>query len=161
MECFCACDLTSLSGLRCRRQGTRRDIAPIWALLLHRSNFRWKAKPSPYFQLAPGVVCAPTGIAQQGGDTMRVAALRAAAFSLIFGLLASASVHARAAHAASPEAHSPLSAITAWLNHLARPPGSPHRRTASSPPLPRPRPAELAPPAAVAPNKTALVPIYD
>ena len=69
--------------------------------------------------------------------------------------LAAASLHAQAPPSAQPEAGSPLSAIaqdiSTWLSHVTGTATKQHR-AASSPPLPRPRPAELAP-ASVAPTE--------
>jgi hypothetical protein len=70
--------------------------------------------------------------------------LKTAALSFFLLLLGFVSVHAQATPAAPPEeASSPFSAIATWLNHLGDTDAPPHRRTPSSTPLPRPRPAEL------------------
>jgi hypothetical protein len=81
----------------------------------------------------------------------QITLLKSGAFSLSFLLLAFASAHAQATPAAPPEAPSPLSAIATCLNHLGDTGAPPHRQTPSSTPLPRPRPAELAP--ALVPSK--------
>jgi hypothetical protein len=86
---------------------------------------------------------------------IQITALKTATFSLSFLLLAFAS-----AHAAAPEAPSPLSAIATWLNHLGDTGAPRHRQTPSSTPLPRPRPAELAS-APVPPKKLEPILIND
>lgn len=106
---------------------------------------------------------------------MRLRVLGAARFSLSFLLLAAASVHAEAPPLpppAPPEAPPPASGFTPpykiivaqWGERVVPPrpiPHVTHHPAASSPPLPRPRPAELAP-APVAPNKApAPVPLND
>ena len=72
--------------------------------------------------------------------------LGVATLSLSFLLLAGASVHAQAPPPARPEASRPTPGIAQsfvnWLHHVAG--IAPHRRERSMPPLPRPRPAELA-----------------
>jgi hypothetical protein len=72
--------------------------------------------------------------------------LGVATLSLSFLLLAGASVHAQAPPPAPPEASRPTPGIAQsfvnWLHHVAG--IAPHRRERSMPPLPRPRPAELA-----------------
>ena len=72
--------------------------------------------------------------------------LGVATLSLSFLLLAGASVHAQAPPPAPPEASRPTPGIAQsfvnWLHHVAG--IAPHRRQRSMPPLPRPRPAELA-----------------
>ena len=72
--------------------------------------------------------------------------LGVATLSLSFLLLAGASVHAQAQPPARPEASRPTPGIAQsfvnWLHHAAG--MAPHRRERSMPPLPRPRPAELA-----------------
>jgi hypothetical protein len=106
-----------------------------------------------------------------GDGTVRSRALGAAAFFLSFHLLAAASAHAQGPQ--SPSKTPPPSSGIAhdfftWLHHVTG--AGPHRhRIVSSPPLPRPRPAQLAkapvelPAAAVDPNDaqpaaTAVVP---
>jgi hypothetical protein len=88
------------------------------------------------------------------GIIVRIRAIRVAKLTLWFLLLTSASVHAQAPQAA-PERGSPLSEIahdfTAWLSHVTGA-SAKQNRAALSPPLPRPRPSELAP-APVASNK--------
>ena len=64
---------------------------------------------------------------------VRLKVLGAATFCLSFLLCSAASVHAQDGH----------SSFLTWLHHVAR--TGAHRRAASSPPLPRSRPAELAP----------------
>ena len=85
---------------------------------------------------------------------VRIRLTRAATLTLWFLLLTAASVHAQAPQAVLPERRSPLSEIThdftAWLSHVTG--SANHHRAALSPPLPRSRPAELAP-APVASNK--------
>ena len=75
---------------------------------------------------------------------MRLKSLRAATFFL---LLAAESVHAQAPLPAPPQAPAPRSGIAhnfiTWLRHLAH--TRAHHWATSSPPLPRPRPGELAP----------------
>ena len=72
--------------------------------------------------------------------------LGVASLSLSFLLLAGASVHAQAPPPAPPEASRPTPGIAQsfvnWLHHVAG--IAPHRRQRSMPPIPRPRPAELA-----------------
>jgi hypothetical protein len=72
--------------------------------------------------------------------------LGVATLSLSFMLLAGASLHAQAPPPAPPEASRPTPGIAQsfvnWLHHVAG--IAPHRRQRSMPPLPRPRPAELA-----------------
>jgi hypothetical protein len=72
--------------------------------------------------------------------------LGVATLSLSFLLLAGASVHAQAPPPAPPEASRPTPGIAQsfvnWLHHVAG--VAPQRRERSMPPLPRPRPAELA-----------------
>ena len=89
---------------------------------------------------------------------MRIRAIRVAKLTLWFLLLTGASVHAQAPQAA-PERGSPLSEIahdfSAWISHVTGASAKQHRAAlspASSPPLPRPRPAALAP-APLASNK--------
>src|SRR5260370_29758359 len=85
---------------------------------------------------------------------VRIRVTRAATLTLWSLLLTGASVHAQAPQAAT-EGGSPLSEIahdfTAWLSHVTGASAN-HHRAALSPPLPRPRPAALAP-APVASNK--------
>ena len=72
--------------------------------------------------------------------------LGVATLSLSFLLLTGASVHAQAPPPAPPEASRPTPGIAQsfvnWLHHVAG--IAPQRRERSMPPLPRPRPAELA-----------------
>ena len=72
--------------------------------------------------------------------------LGVATLSLSFLLLAGASVHAQAPPPAPPEASRPTPGVAQsfvnWLHNVAG--IAPHRRQRSMPPLPRPRPAELA-----------------
>jgi len=86
---------------------------------------------------------------------VRIKAIGVAKLTLWFLLLTGVSVHAQAPQAAA-ERGSPLSEIahdfTAWLSHATGASAKQHRAAASSPPLPRPRPAVLAP-APVASNK--------
>jgi hypothetical protein len=96
--------------------------------------------------------------------------LGVATLSLSFLLLAGASVHAQAPPPAPPEASRPTPGIAQsfvnWLHHVAG--IAPHRRQRSMPPLPRPRPAELAAtsdalntPAALAPDAPNKSPLAD
>jgi hypothetical protein len=96
--------------------------------------------------------------------------LGVATLSLSFLLLAGASVHAQAPPPAPPEASRPTSGIAHsfvnWLRHVAG--IAPHPRQRSMPPLPRPRPAELAAtsdalntPAALAPGAPNKSPLAD
>jgi hypothetical protein len=91
------------------------------------------------------------------GNIVQVTVLKAATFSLFFLPLTAASVHAQAPPSARPEARSPLSEIahdvSTWLSHVTGTGGADHRRAASSAPLPRARPTELAAPAPVVLNK--------
>jgi hypothetical protein len=78
---------------------------------------------------------------------VRVKAIGAATLALSFLPLTAAAVHAQAPQSAPAERGSPLSEIahdlTTWLGHVTG--SSPnHHRVTSSPPLPRPRPAEPA-----------------
>ena len=72
--------------------------------------------------------------------------LGVATLSLSFLLLAGASVHAQAPPPAPPEASRSTPGVAQsfvnWLHHVAG--IAPHRRERSMPPLPRPRPPELA-----------------
>ena len=72
--------------------------------------------------------------------------LGVATLSLSFLLLAGASVQAQAPPPTPPEASRPASGIAHsfvnWLRHVAG--IAPHHRQLSIPPLPRPRPADLA-----------------
>jgi hypothetical protein len=71
-----------------------------------------------------------------------------ATFATCFVLSAAGSVHAQQPQPVLPEKRSPFSEIahdfTTWLTHVTGSGTNDHRR-ASPPPLPRPRPAELAP----------------
>jgi hypothetical protein len=95
---------------------------------------------------------------------VQVTVLKAATFSLFFLPLTAASVHAQAPPSARPEARSPLSEIahdvSTWLSHITGhitgTGGADHHRAASSTPLPRSRPTELAAPAPVVPNSAEL-----
>jgi hypothetical protein len=97
-----------------------------------------------------------------------------ATLALSFLLFAGAAP-AQAPQSAPAEKRSPLSQIardlTTWLDHVAGS-GAHHARVASSPPLPRPRPAEPAPmpvvsnglpseatPAAALPRKKIVAPV--
>ena len=88
---------------------------------------------------------------------MQPGIFKPATFSLCFLLLTAASVHAQAPQPVLPETRSPLSEIahkfTSWLNHVTDA-GAKHQGAASSPPLPRPRPAELASAPVVSKKKT-------
>jgi hypothetical protein len=96
---------------------------------------------------------------------VRVKAIAAATLALSLLPLAAAAVHAQAPQPAPAERGSPLSEIahdlTTWLGHVTG--NSPnHHRVTSSPPLPRPRPAEPAPTPVVSnggPPDTAPAPI--
>jgi hypothetical protein len=90
------------------------------------------------------------------GNIVHVTLLKPVTLSVFLIALVAGSVHAQTPPSARPEAGpSPLSEIahdfSTWLNHVTgtRPK---HHRAASSPPLPRPRPAELTRAAAV-PNQ--------
>ena len=89
------------------------------------------------------LVTASRRLARGKGIVVR---LGVATLSLSFLLLAGASVHAQAPPPAPPEASRPTPGIAQsfvnWLHHVAG--IAPHRRERSMPPLPRPRPAELA-----------------
>ncbi len=76
--------------------------------------------------------------------SVKLRILPAAALSLPCLLCAAASAHAK----------DPPSSFLTWLNHMTH--TGAHHRHASSPPLPKARPAELGP-AAVAPNKHEAV----
>jgi hypothetical protein len=93
---------------------------------------------------------------------VRSSVLVAAAFFLSFHLLAAASAHAQGPQSEMRSKPPPSSGIAhnffTWLHHVTG--AGPHRhRIVSAPPLPRPRPAQLAkvpvelPAAAVEPNK--------
>ena len=93
---------------------------------------------------------------------MRSSVLGAAAFFLSFHLLAAASAHAQGPHSEMRSKPPPSSGIAhnffTWLHHVTG--AGPHRhRIVSAPPLPRPRPAQLAkvpveqPAAALEPKK--------
>src|SRR5262249_24086504 len=110
------------------------------------------------------------GARYRGGKIMtRITVLRAASFCLPV-LLAGVSAHAQAPSLALPE-FTAVSAIADWLSLGHRPnPPAPEppraadirqpRETGPSPPLPRRRPAELAP-TSVPANRAAPVPIND
>jgi hypothetical protein len=105
---------------------------------------------------------------------MKSRVLGVAAFFLSFHLLAAASAHAQGPQSPTPSKPPPPSSGTAhdfftWLHHVTGGDGTHRHRIVSTPPLPRPRPAQLAkapeelPAAAVEPNKaqpaaTAVVP---
>ena len=94
---------------------------------------------------------------------MRSRVLGAATFFLSLQLLAAASVQAQGLQPPTPKAAAPVSSIAhnvvTWFHHVTGTGGHRHR-IASSPPLPRPRPAQLTktpaelPAAAVDQNKT-------
>jgi hypothetical protein len=94
------------------------------------------------------LVAASRHLSRPAGEGL-IAMLRAASFTLAFLLLAAASVHAQDAD----------SSFLTWLHHVGR--TGAHHRAAASPPLPRPRPAELAQrpaelaPATVTPHQTS------
>ena len=107
---------------------------------------------------------------------MRAKAIAAATLALSFLLLTAGAVRSQAPQQTSSEARSPLSGIahefTTWLSHVTGSSPDHHRATSSTPPLPRPRPAEPAPtpvvssaappeaiPATTPPKKKAVAPV--
>jgi hypothetical protein len=107
---------------------------------------------------------------------VRAKAIGAATLALSFLLLTAGAVRSQAPQPAPGESRSPLSEIahdfTTWLNHVTGSSSSHHRGASSSPPLPRPRPAEPAPssvvsngappaavPAAIVPKKKTVAPV--
>ena len=102
-----------------------------------------------------------------GGRTMRSRVLGAATFFLSLQLLAAASAHAQGPQPPTPpKARPPVSSVAhnviTWFHHVTGT-GAHRHRIVSSPPLPRPRPAQLTktpaelPAAAVEQNKTPAV----
>ena len=109
--------------------------------------FHWTLCGEPYLSSAAG------------DGTVRLRVLGAAAFFLAFQLLAAASAHAQEPQSPTPsKPQPPFSGMAhnfvTWLHHVTST-GTRRHRIVSSPPLPRPRPAQLgAQPsaAAVRPN---------
>jgi hypothetical protein len=92
---------------------------------------------------------------------VRSSVLGAAAFFLSFHLLAAASAHAQGRHSEMRSKPPPSSGIAhnffTWLHHVTG--AGPHRhRIVSAPPLPRPRPAQLAKVPVEQPAAAALEP---
>ncbi len=82
--------------------------------------------------------------------------VRVAMFSLSFLLLAVSVPCAGTATNAGRSSDAGHFSLLTWLHHLTH--STSHRQIASSPPLPRPRPSDLAP----APNASSKAPpIYD
>jgi hypothetical protein len=101
----------------------------------------------------------------RGDGTVRSRVAGAAAFFLSFGLLAAASAYAQGPQSPTPTPPQPRPLVSGvahdfvtWLRHVTRT-GTHRHRLVTSPPLPRPRPAQLAkapvevPAAAVEPNE--------
>ena len=83
-----------------------------------------------------------------GGPTMRSRVLRAATFFLSLQLSAATSAHAQGPEPPTPpKARPPVSSIAhnviTWFHHVTGT-GAHRHRIVSSPPLPRPRPAQFA-----------------
>jgi hypothetical protein len=106
---------------------------------------RWPPHASLSSALIPVIVAVSRHLARTAGQR-GVVRLGVATFSLSFLLLVGASAHAQTPPPAPPEASRPASGIAYsfvnWLRHAAG--IAPRHRQQSTPPLPRPRPTDLA-----------------